>query len=78
MKTISSVFIRWYSLKDWIKRRKKKQLVRKELHKLKPRFQLFSANGKFSRSNWYVFKRNYNVTSTTMQVLLEALSEEFF
>jgi hypothetical protein len=53
-------------------------LVRKELHNLKPRLQLFSENGKFSRTNWKTFKRNYNVTSATMQVLLEAPGEEFF
>jgi hypothetical protein len=78
MKTISSVLIGCYSAKDWIERRKRKQLVRKELHNLKPRLQLFSANGEFSRTNWKTFKHNYNVTSATMQVLLEALGEEFF
>ena len=31
MKTISSVLIGYYSAKDWIERRKKKQLVRREL-----------------------------------------------
>jgi hypothetical protein len=78
MKTISSVFIGCYSAKDWIERRKRKQLVKRELHNQKPRFQLFSANGEFSRSHWWAFKQNYNVTSTTMQVLLKAPGEEFF
>jgi hypothetical protein len=78
MKMISSVLIGCYSAKDWIERRKRKQLVRKELHNLKPRLQLFSTNGEFSRTNWKTFKRNYNVTSATMQVLLEAPGEEFF
>jgi hypothetical protein len=36
MKTISSVLIRCYNAKDWIERRKRKQLVRRELHNLKP------------------------------------------
>jgi hypothetical protein len=72
MKTISFVLIGCYSVKDWITRRKRKQLVRKELHNLKPRLQLFNANGKFSCTNWWTFKQNYNVTSATMQVLLEA------
>jgi hypothetical protein len=48
------------------------------LHNLKPRLQLFSANGEFSRFNWQAFKRNYNVTSATIQVFLEALGREFF
>jgi hypothetical protein len=78
MKTISFILIGCYSAKDWIERRKKKQLVRKELYNLKPRLQLFSANGEFSPTNWKTFKRNYNVTSATMQVLLEAPGEEFF
>jgi hypothetical protein len=55
-----------------------KQLVRRELSKLKPRFNLFGANGEFNRSNWRAFKKNYNVTSATMQVLLEALGDKFF
>jgi hypothetical protein len=78
IKTISSVLIGCYSAKDWIEQRKRKQLVRKELHNLKPRLQLFSTNGEFSRTNWKTFQRNYNVTSATMQVLLEALGVEFF
>jgi hypothetical protein len=52
--------------------------VRRELHNLKPRLQLFSVNREFSRSNWRIFKRNYNVTSAIMKVLLEAPGEEFF
>jgi hypothetical protein len=48
------------------------------LQNLKPRLHLFNQNGEFSRSNWKAFKRSYNVTSTTMQVLLEAPGEEFF
>jgi hypothetical protein len=78
MKTISSILIGCYGAKDWIERRKRKQLVRKELHNLKPRLQFLNANGEFSQTNWKTFKRNYNVTSATMQVLLEVPSEEFF
>jgi hypothetical protein len=78
MKTISSVLIGCYSAKDWIERRKRKQLVWRELQNLKPRLHLFNQNGEFSRSNWKAFKQSYNITSTTMQVLLEALGEEFF
>jgi hypothetical protein len=48
------------------------------LHNLKPRLHLFNANREFSHSNWRTFKRNYNVTSATMQVLLKAPGEEFF
>jgi hypothetical protein len=53
-------------------------LVRKELHKLKQILGLFKANGEFNTDRWEAFKKNYNITSATMQVLLEALEEEFF
>jgi hypothetical protein len=37
MKMISAVLIGCYSVKDWMEQRKRKQLVRRELHNLKPR-----------------------------------------
>jgi hypothetical protein len=78
MKTISSVLIGCYSAKDWIERRKRKQLVRRELQNLKPALQFFKQNGEFSRKKWKAFKKEYNVTAATMQVLLEAPGEDFF
>ena len=78
MKTISSVLIGCYSAKDWIERRKRKQLVRRELQNLKPNLQFFKQNGEFSKEKWRSFKQKYNVTSATMQVLLEAPGEDFF
>jgi hypothetical protein len=78
MKTISSVLISCYSAKEWIERRKRKQLVRRELYKMKPRLQLFGANVEFICTSWKAFKTKYNITSATMQVLLEAPGEEFF
>ena len=78
MKTISSVLIGCYSAKDWIERRKRKQLVRRELQNLKPSLNFFKSNGEFSRRKWKEFKKNYNVTAATMQVLLEAPGEDFF
>jgi hypothetical protein len=47
MKTISFVLISCFSTKEWIERSKKKQLVKRELNKLKPRLQLFGANKEF-------------------------------
>ena len=77
MKTISLVLVGCYSLKDWIKRWKRKQLVRRELQNLKLRLQFFNQNGKFSRSNWKAFKQSYNITSATIKVFSEASREEF-
>jgi hypothetical protein len=54
MKTISSVLIRCYNTKEWIERCKKKQLVRKELNKMKPTLQLFKqmkSSGRRSGNN---------------------------
>ena len=48
------------------------------MQNLKPNLQSFKQNGKFSRSKWKAFKRNYNITAATMQVLLEAPGEDFF
>jgi hypothetical protein len=52
--------------------------VKRELNNLKPSLQLFKSNGEFLLEKWKKFKEDYNVTSTTMQVLLEAMGEEFF
>jgi hypothetical protein len=51
MKTISFVLFSCYSVKDWIEQRKKKQLVRRELNRMKPRLQLFGSNGNFNHVN---------------------------
>jgi hypothetical protein len=48
------------------------------LNKLKPTLQLFGANGEFSCSKWKTFRKDYNVTSATIQVLSKALDKEFF
>jgi hypothetical protein len=78
MKTISSVLISYYNAKEWIESRKRKQLVRREFNRMNPRLQLFKANGEFWPEKWKLFKKNYNITSAMMQVLLEAPGEEFF
>jgi hypothetical protein len=78
MKTISSVLISCYNTKEWIERWKRKQLLRRELNRMRPTLQLFKANGEFRLEKWKKFKVDYNVTSATIQVLLEALGEEFF
>ena len=78
MKMISSVLIGCYSAKNWIERQKRKQLVRRELQNLKPSLKFFKWNGEFLRKHWKTFKKNYNVISATMQVLLEAPGEDFF
>jgi hypothetical protein len=65
MKTISSVLIICYIAKEWIEQRKKKQLVRTELHKLRPTLGFFKVIGEFNIDRWKAFKRNYNIMSAT-------------
>jgi hypothetical protein len=54
------------------------QLVRRELNLLKSTLQLLKTNGEFWSDKWKKFKKDYHITSATMQVLLEAPGEEFF
>jgi hypothetical protein len=69
--------ISYYKEEEWIERRKRKQLVRKELDKIKPTLQLFDENGEFLSKKWKKLKKDYNVKSAMMQIFLEALGEEF-
>lgn len=47
MKKVNSILESCYSSKDWIERKKRKQLVRRELHRLEPVLKLFSRSGEF-------------------------------
>uniref|UniRef100_A0A7I4AG42 Uncharacterized protein n=1 Tax=Physcomitrium patens TaxID=3218 RepID=A0A7I4AG42_PHYPA len=67
-----------YSAKEWMERRKRKQLVRKKLQKINPTLGLFNAAGEFQPARWKKFKHDYNLTNATMRVLLEAPVEDFF
>ena len=78
IKQTSKVLKDCYSAKEWFERRKKKIIVRWELNKLKPSLGFFNAAGAFQPQRWKKFKRDYNVTRTSMQILLEDLGEEYF
>ena len=52
--------------------------MQRELQNLKPSLKFFKQNGEFSHSHWKTFKRNYNITSATIQVLLKVPGEDFF
>jgi hypothetical protein len=45
---------------------------------MKPRLHLFGTNGECSHVNFKAFKKKYNITSASIQVLFVAPSEEFF
>ena len=67
-----------YSTKEWVERRKRKQLVKRELHLIDPDMGLFNANNELLLENWREFKRSRCITSATMNVLLERPGEAFF
>ena len=71
IKLISSVLESYYSTKDWVERRKRKQLVKRELNNINPTMGLINADGELIHDKWKAFKRARNITSTSMNVLLE-------
>ena len=77
IKSISYVLGSCYSMKDWVKRRKRKQLVKRELHNIDPSLALINAEELIDK-NWKAFKGSQNITSASMNVLLERLGESYF
>ena len=78
VKQTSKVLEDCYSANEWLERRKRKIIVRRELNKLKPSLGFFNTAGAFQPQRWKKFKLNYNVTRASMRVLLEAPGEEYF
>ncbi|CAA9590696.1 hypothetical protein AVDCRST_MAG81-5244 [uncultured Synechococcales cyanobacterium] len=67
-----------YTVGEWIERRKRKHLVRKELQKLRPQLAFFDAQNKYVPANWKRFKREYNVSSASLRLLLDQPGDWFF
>nr|PNR52876.1 hypothetical protein PHYPA_009251 [Physcomitrium patens] len=78
IKSISSVLESCYSMKDWVERRKRKQLVKKELDNIDPSLGLINAEGDLIHENWKAFKTARNITSASIIVLLERPGESYF
>ena len=78
IKAISSVQDRCYSTKEWVERRKRKHLVKKELHNINRDLGLFNPAGELVPEKWRQFKEDYHVTRATMNVLLERPGEVYF
>ena len=57
IKSILSVLESCYSMKEWLERRKKKQLVKWELNNIDPTLGLINADGEFIHAKWKAFKR---------------------
>nr|PNR39184.1 hypothetical protein PHYPA_019462 [Physcomitrium patens] len=78
IKSISSVLESCYSTKDWVERRKRKQLVKKELDNIDPSLGLINAEGDLIHEKWKAFKTARNITSASINVLLERPGESYF
>ena len=78
IKAISSVLESCYSTKEWVERRKRKQLVKRELNNVDPTLDLINADGELIHAKWKAFKRARNITSASMNVLLERPGETYF
>ena len=78
IKSISFVLESCYSTKEWVERRNRKQLVKRELHNIDPSLGLINADGELIHEKWKAFKRAQNITSASMNLLLERLGETYF
>ena len=78
IKAISSVLESCYSTKEWVERRKMKQLVKRELNNIDPTLGLINADGELIHTKWKAFKRARNITSASMNVFLERPRETYF
>ena len=78
IKQTSKVLKDCYSAREWLEQRKKKVLVKKELHKLNPSLGLMDKGGCLQEDRWKQFKVDYNVTRASICILLEAPKEDYF
>ena len=78
IKSISSVLESCYNMKEWVERRKRKQLVKRELHNIDPSLGLINVEGELIQKKWKAFKGARNITSALMNVLLERPGETYF
>jgi hypothetical protein len=73
-----SVLESCYTYGEWVERRKRKHVVRRELQKLKPQLAFFDAQGNFNSAVWKRFKVEYHVSPATMRQLLDQPGDHFF
>ena len=52
--------------------------MKQELHNIDPILDLINVEGELIHKNWKAFKAIHNITSTSMNVLLERPGESYF
>ena len=78
VKKISSVLDDCYTTAEWVERRKRKNLVMKELHAIDPSLGLLNSRNEIISENWKKFKKDHFFSSATMDVLLGRPGEAYF
>lgn len=78
VKKISSVLEDCFTTQEWVERRKRKNLVMKELHAIDPSLGLLNARNEIISENWKKFKKEHFFSSATMDVLLDRPGEAYF
>ena len=78
IKAISSVLESCYITKEWVERRKRKQLVKRELYNIDPTLGLINTEDEVIQENSKAFIAIHNITSSSMNVLLERPRESYF
>jgi hypothetical protein len=78
VKKVSGVVVDCYSSRDWLERNKRKQAVRKYLYLEKRSLGFYDSEGDYRKDKWKAFKKKYDITKATKQLLLTAPGEEFF
>lgn len=78
MKQVKGVHLDCYSAMDWLERCKRKTIVKRHIHNLRPEFMLISSSGDFKNESWKKFKQDFQITPATLNVLLSSPGEEFF
>ena len=78
IKSISLVQNNCFSTKEWVERRKWKNLVIKEFHNIDPTFGLLNSRNEVISENWKAFKKERLFSSATMDILLERPGEAYF
>ena len=78
IKSVSSVLDSCYTANKWSERRKRKHLVKKELHQIDPKLGLMNAKNEIIVENWKKFKTERMFSRATMDVLLDRPGDAYF